>query len=246
MPPLPSQCGCNFNRHMEFSGFERSSAKSSEEQTMEEELEDLREKHRMLDLEKGLDEWHIEHLQEKEQAHGIDHLTGVDTRKAFEAKLKHALDLIEHGQKEEHRHGPKSVTDASLIFIDLDQFKEVNDSLGHSRGDSVLQRAASLLRGALREEEALGRWGGDEFVVLLLNADERNALAVAEKLRVALESDPKLHTLGVTGSFGVCSSSASGATSPETLIQNADEAVYAAKHGGRNRVEAYHRTQNDV
>jgi diguanylate cyclase (GGDEF)-like protein len=144
------------------------------EEALKRQLKELEEKHRMLDLEKGLDEWHIEVL---EQEHGIDHLTGVATRKAFEAALAQAYDVMGRNE-DESRRGARVVTEASVIFIDLDNFKQVNDTLGHQQGDATLKKAASLLRGALREEDMLARYGGDEFVALLVNADEDNAAMV--------------------------------------------------------------------
>ena len=182
----------------------------------------------------------LEHIAETEkerkrerEEHGIDHLTKTYTRAAFEAKLAHAF--------EPHRRkGEKRAVEASLIFIDLDKFKEVNDTLGHLAGDQTLKRAATLLHGALREDDVLGRYGGDEFVVLLLDENQENARRVAENLRSALDDDPELKKLGITGSFGVCSSSMLGADiSPEKLVERADHALYVAKDGGRNRVEVY-------
>lgn len=187
---------------------------------------------RVQALESDMKDLHIEHMEEE---HGIDHLTGVHTRKSFEAKLAQAFESIGR-QGEELRHGAKAITEASVIFIDLDNFKTVNDTLGHAQGDEVLKRAAELLRRALREDDVLGRFGGDEFVALLLNSNEESAIVIAEKLRRALDNDPELKEFRVTGSLGVCSSRASGAVSPEALIENADKAVYIAKNGGRNRV----------
>lgn len=204
------------------------------EEALKKHIEELAAENRMQDNIIGLHEWDKE---VREQEHGVDHLTGANTRKAFEAKLSHAFEVM--SRKGEQRHGMKSVTEVSLIFIDLDNFKTVNDTLGHAQGDEVLKNAAARLRGALREGDTLGRFGGDEFVVLLPNANEEDAATAAEKLRTALDNDSDLKKLGVTGSIGVCSSSSSGAESPEEIIKNADKAVYAAKRGGRNRVEVY-------
>jgi len=216
---------------MEFPGGGWSHEKSSRERALEEELSELEEKHRMLDLEKGLDEWHIETL-------GIDHLTGASTRKAFEARLDQAFESMgRKGGKE--RRGAREVKEVSLIFVDLDNFKTVNDTIGHTPGDRVLQKAASLLRASLREDDVLGRYGGDEFVVLLVNAGSGEAIAVAEKLRTALADDAEMKSLSITGSIGVCSSSASGVATPGELTEKADHAMYAAKNGGKNRVEVY-------
>ncbi|MFZ3044114.1 MAG: GGDEF domain-containing protein [Minisyncoccia bacterium] len=203
-------------------------------------------KEEVQDAQIGLLEWELEErdkqhaaeLEEQDRMHGIDHLTGAMTRKAFEARLAKTLESIRgNGQNEEQRQGEKKIKEASLIFIDLDNFKPVNDTLGHLSGDQVLKKAASLLQGTLREEDILGRLGGDEFVVLLIDTDEKGATVAAEKLRAALDNDSDLKELNVTGSIGVCSSSASGAETSEELIKNADDAAYAAKHGGKNQVK---------
>lgn len=204
------------------------------EETLKKQLEELATENRMQDNIIGLHEWDKEVM---ELDHGIDHLTGADMRKAFEAKLSHAFETM--NRKTEKRHGEKAITEVSIIFIDLDNFKQVNDTLGHAQGDEVLKRSALLLRAVLREGDALGRFGGDEFVALLLNADTDGAATVAEKLRSALDNDPELKELKVTGSLGVCSASASGATNSAELIKNADNALYAAKDSGRNRVKVY-------
>ncbi|MHB1163484.1 MAG: GGDEF domain-containing protein [Minisyncoccota bacterium] len=219
---------------MRFSGPHWPRTKTPEEKKIEE----LEAENNRLFLEQGLDKWHIEEEEKEreniEEAHGIDHLTGVHTRKFFDAKLEQEFTIL---NKEEHREGVKPLTEVSLIFIDLDNFKKVNDTLGHAHGDDVLKRAAELLHGALREEDLLARYGGDEFVVLLPNAEEKDAALVAEKLRAALDDDASLKNLGVTGSFGVASSGR--AESAEALRAYADKALYVAKAGGRNRVEIY-------
>ena len=200
-------------------------------------IEKLEEEKRILDLEQGLYKEHIKYLQEE---HGNDPLTGVLTRKAFLAELDK---VFVHPRKEtegtERRH---SIEDISLVFIDLDHFKEVNDGEGgHAKGDEVLKKAATLLHSALREGDVIGRLGGDEFVVLLPNTNEHDAAHVAEKLRGALDDNPDLGKLHVTGSIGVCSSSTSKATTPEELIAYADAAMYVAKDAGRNQVSVYKR-----
>jgi len=241
---------------MEFHNEGRFPEKSSRERALEAELAEEQERYRQLDLDKGLDEWHVaiqeedkrKRAEEQEEErkkwekereeHGIDPLTGATSRPAFEAKLGQAYEAMGR-QGEEERRGGKEIREAAVIFVDLDNFKSVNDTIGHAEGDRVLQKAASLLRGALREEDVLGRYGGDEFVVLLLNTAEDDSVVVAEKLRVALDTDPELSKLGITGSIGVCSSSASGAVTPEELVEKADHAMYAAKDGGKNRVVVY-------
>jgi diguanylate cyclase (GGDEF)-like protein len=106
-------------------------------------------------------------------------------------------------------------------------------------GDKVLQKISKLLQGAVRGTDTLARYGGDEFVVLLPDTSEENALHIAEKLRAALADDPELKDFGVTGSFGVCSSDVSAADDSENFIKHADEAAYLSKRAGGNKVEAY-------
>ena len=186
-------------------------------------------KEEVADAQIGLLEWELE---EREREYGIDHLTGVHTRRAFDKRLAHEFDLF---NKEEHRKGVEPLTKLSLVFVDLDNFKRVNDTLGHDQGDQVLKRAAWLLQGALREGDYIARYGGDEFVVLLPNQDNGEAAQVAEKLRSVLDSDKDLNDLGVTGSLGIASALA-GMT-PTDLLKSADTAVYVAKQGGRNQIK---------
>ncbi len=129
----------------------------------------------------------------------------------------------------------------SLIMLDIDHFKRVNDTYGHPAGDAVLQAVARRLRGALRQSDLPVRYGGEEFMLLLPHADLAHGLAVAEKLRrvIADESLPlnaEGDTLAVTISLGVVQM---GVDEPmEQLVGRADQALYRAKGGGRNRVEA--------
>jgi diguanylate cyclase (GGDEF)-like protein len=187
-------------------------------------------KEEVQDAQIGLLEWELE---DREERHGTDPLTGARRREVLIHELDQSLKRI-HAEKGGHRK-----EGISIIFIDLDQFKQVNDALGHPAGDRVLKRAADLLRGPIRATDMLARYGGDEFVVFLPNTNEEHALIAAEKLRTALENDAELRNLGVTASLGVCSSDASEATDPETFIAHADEAALAAKRGGKNRVEVY-------
>ncbi|NIC43126.1 diguanylate cyclase [Aquabacterium sp. A08] len=163
-----------------------------------------------------------------EMAARIDPLTGVSSRRAFtesaETEMQRAL-----------RYG----LPLSLIMIDLDHFKTVNDTYGHAMGDSVLASFAHTIAQEVREVDVIGRMGGEEFVVLLPNTEVTEAVRVAERMRLAVASS-ELHaygdTLRYTASFGVA------AFDPRELSLNrfmdrADAALYEAKHGGRNRVE---------
>jgi diguanylate cyclase (GGDEF)-like protein len=127
----------------------------------------------------------------------------------------------------------------SLIVVDLDHFKKINDTYGHPAGDGVLVKVASRLRSCIRPEEALGRYGGEEFLVVLPGADNKTALAVAERMRSAVANQPEVlggKPLNLTISAGVASTVMFPSASTEELISRADVALYAAKDAGRNRV----------
>lgn len=204
---------------------------------MEEFPKPIRElsKEEVQDAQIGLLEWELE---ERDAQHGIDPLTGARRREVLVHELDRLIPLI-RGEVMEHRIGNEAPQTVSLIFIDLDKFKQVNDTQGHPAGDRVLRKVSALLQGALREKDMLVRYGGDEFAALLPNTDERGAATVAEKLRAALHNDQELKDFGVTASLGVCSSGVSTAEDSETFIKHADEAAYMAKRAGGNRVEVY-------
>lgn len=149
-----------------------------------------------------------------------DALTGVSNRRHFLEQAQAVLeDLAAHGGR------------ASLIMLDLDHFKEINDVHGHQAGDLALHEAARHLRAALREGDVIGRLGGEEFGVLLPGLDGREALAVARQLRRAVATS-RPGGLRVTASFGL----ADGALRLDSLLAKADEYLYAAKEAGRDRI----------
>ena len=122
----------------------------------------------------------------------------------------------------------------SVILMDLDHFKLVNDTYGHQVGDQVLVAVANLLRQGSREIDVVGRWGGEEFLLICRDTDLTGATILAEKL-CRLISDHTFTTVGKkTGSFGVACLRSTEDT--DTLIARADSALYRAKHSGRNRV----------
>jgi diguanylate cyclase (GGDEF)-like protein len=127
----------------------------------------------------------------------------------------------------------------SLIVLDIDHFKKINDTCGHPAGDGVLVKVASRLRSCVRAQEALGRYGGEEFLVVLPGASHDAAMAVAERMRQAIAGQPETIgdlTFNLTISAGVASTSLFPSASTEELISRADVALYAAKDAGRNRV----------
>ena len=132
---------------------------------------------------------------------------------------------------------------AAVLAIDLDNFKYINDSLGHSVGDELIASVGTALRTRLRRTDVLARLGGDEFAVLLPRADADEAMSVAESLLVAIRSlDPSTwggRRATVTASVGVAPFDASSTLTAEELLVEADIAMYDAKEAGRGRAVAY-------
>jgi diguanylate cyclase (GGDEF)-like protein len=169
-----------------------------------------------------------ERLQiELEQIALIDVTTGLKNRRGMETAFVRQLYRTLRAQQP-----------ATLLMIDLDGFKQVNDRRGHLVGDAVLRRAGQQIAGSLRPQDLLARYGGDEFAALLPNVDETQGVDVAERLRdlVATASDGQGETAlaGVTISIGVAT--ARNPVPLSALIDAADRALYRAKSGGRNRV----------
>ena len=124
----------------------------------------------------------------------------------------------------------------TIILCDLDQFKTINDRYGHLIGDLVLNEFCRRIQSILRKGDCLGRWGGEEFILLLPHCPQQAGLALAEKLRTAIEATPFELAGSVTASFGVGQRLRA---EPElSWLQRVDEALYAAKRAGRNRVMA--------
>jgi diguanylate cyclase (GGDEF)-like protein/PAS domain S-box-containing protein len=172
----------------------------------------------------------------KESQDKLDHmahhdpLTGLPNRLLFHDRLQHAI-----------VRAARSGLRLAVLFIDLDRFKTVNDTLGHHVGDELLKQVAGGLAGSLREDDTLARLGGDEFIVLLEDIDgEHGAHLVAEKLMALFERPLQVagHELFVTGSVGI-SLFPQDATDLNILIRNADVAMYQAKARGRNGYQFY-------
>lgn len=129
--------------------------------------------------------------------------------------------------------------DLSLILFDLDHFKSINDKFGHVAGDQILKELTDLVRPRIRKDEVFGRYGGEEFIVLLPETNKENALVFAESIRGMVESHA-FHFSGIwiplTISVGVAQFASERHATPEDFIEEADQALYRAKEGGRNRV----------
>jgi diguanylate cyclase (GGDEF)-like protein len=157
-----------------------------------------------------------------------DALTGLDNRRAVQERAP--LEL-----KRAHRAG----VPISLLLCDIDHFKNINDRHGHEAGDAVLRSVAATLRATVRETDLLGRWGGEEFLAVLVDADAGHAADVAERMRANIAATP---VAGVpeppTISIGVSTRPRveSVADVWEALLKEADTHLYRAKSAGRNRV----------
>src|SRR5258708_177667 len=131
--------------------------------------------------------------------------------------------------KRELARGQRESTPVSVIMIDLDHFKQVNDRLGHLAGDDVLKEATRRMTATIRPYDAVGRYGGEEFLVVMANADSHAAAERADQIRKAIAGQPFLRDKGavaVTCSLGVCSTHAGILVTPEALLEEADAALY--------------------
>jgi len=176
----------------------------------------------------------VEDGRRLKEAASRDALTGVLNRGAI---MRTANELLAAP-----RHGGRSV---GFIVLDIDHFKQINDRLGHAAGDAALKEAVRRLSAALRSGDQIGRFGGEEFLIIITDADQTSAGKAAERLRLALSASPFCladEARTVTGSFGVAIADRQGDTA-DAVIAAADRALYAAKKGGRNRVEFADRTE---
>jgi polar amino acid transport system substrate-binding protein len=124
-----------------------------------------------------------------------------------------------------------------VLLLDIDLFKRINDRYGHHVGDEVLREFTRILRENCRQSDILGRWGGEEFLIIVPHANKDNLFAFAQKIKSAIWQ----HSFGRAGSVSAsigCAVFGGGDTS-ESLVKRADDALYASKIGGRNRVTLY-------
>ena len=162
------------------------------------------------------------------KAANVDALTGIANRSAL---FENAARLLKRCQQ--------AGSPFSLIMFDLDHFKVINDTLGHQSGDRILQAFANIARDALRPSDLVGRYGGEEFAVVLPGATIETAYVIAERVRQAFARNYRFfdgQPLNATVSGGIVSASPSATL--EMIFDAADKAMYAAKNAGRNRVEA--------
>ncbi len=220
---------------------------------------------RLLDI-KGESVWvlvttSIVRDQAGEPDHRIVQMQDVSERKRFEGRLQHLADhdpltgLFNRRRFEDELQRELAAAErygrgGAVLALDLDHFKYVNDSLGHSLGDKMITRASGLLLDRLREADIVARLGGDEFAVILPEADEERAVTVAEDLLRTIRSAAKVagpHAqVGATASIGIALFSDKPQVTGEELLAEADIAMYDAKEGGRDRCCVYSTSGRDA
>ncbi|MCR6652912.1 MAG: GGDEF domain-containing protein [Cellvibrionaceae bacterium] len=160
-----------------------------------------------------------------------DGLTSLLNRKTWEQSLRHEFKRFQR-----YHHA------CSLILFDIDHFKLINDNYGHTAGDEVIRHTARILLDGLRDSDVAGRYGGEEFAVILVDTDAAGAKVVAERLRTNIEASSVLferHLINYTISLGIAELSPR-ITDPTMWIDTADRGLYNAKRAGRNQVVVYH------
>jgi diguanylate cyclase (GGDEF)-like protein len=159
-----------------------------------------------------------------------DAVTGLWNRSAI-------LDVVERGLRRARHDG----SPFGVVIADLDWFKDINDAYGHQAGDRALYETGRRMTALLRPNDAVGRWGGEEFLVALPDCGRAEAATLAERLRAGLEQEEirpaDAPPVSITSSFGVAAMEAGESASAEALLRAADNALYRAKRRGRNRVE---------
>jgi diguanylate cyclase (GGDEF)-like protein len=168
--------------------------------------------------------------RELQRLSSTDRLTGLFNRGHWEEMLRQ--DYARHRRYD---------SNAALVMFDIDHFKKVNDNYGHQAGDAVIQQTANIIRQNMRDADIAGRYGGEEFVVLLPDTDSDGAVMFAERLRQSIEAHEVIHEshrIRFTISLGIADLSLPTSGYAQ-LIERADNALYASKSAGRNRVTLY-------
>jgi diguanylate cyclase (GGDEF)-like protein/PAS domain S-box-containing protein len=166
-------------------------------------------------------------LREMRRAAMTDPLTGIGNRRHIESRLRGALAVVQN-----------SASLVGLLLMDVDRFKQVNDTYGHNIGDDVLRMVANTMHYALRATDTLGRWGGEEFIAILYEIQNKDSLkAIAEKVRSLVEcSRLDVNGQGLTVTISIGGTLLLPEDTPELLVQRADKLMYLSKQAGRNRV----------
>ncbi len=164
-------------------------------------------------------------LSLEKQLARIDQLTDINNRRSLFEEAEHEFDIATRYNKP-----------VAVIMYDIDHFKEINDTYGHTIGDRILQHVTEIARHQLRSADVIGRYGGDEFVILMPMTTAEHAHALAERIRVELEESPQSTPKGevrISISVGIIEMIAGETV--ENVFRRADQAMYIAKQSGRNR-----------
>lgn len=157
------------------------------------------------------------------EAVNLDHLTKTLNRKALYEKLESEIHIVD-----------KSQSKLSIVMIDIDKFKRVNDNYGHQVGDSVIKKIAEIIKNSLPEESFVGRYGGEEYLVIIPGRDKEQAYIVAENIRKNIEDTEFIYGIKITVSGGV--SEYDNKQSLDVLVYESDKNLYKAKNSGRNKI----------
>jgi two-component system, cell cycle response regulator len=173
----------------------------------------------------------VQYQQQLEHQTQIDSLTGLYNRRAFEKRLTEEIERAT-------RHGHP----LSLLMLDVDNFKIINDTHGHQAGDAALVRICEILRTEMRQSDFLSRFGGEEFVLILPENDHESAMRAAQRILTEVRSSAfTTHDaqFSMTLSIGVSSTAIYPYGNASKMVEDADRALYSAKHNGKNRVEVF-------
>jgi diguanylate cyclase len=185
-----------------------------------------------ITAQKHMEELLIMQNQKLDEMSRTDYLTGLNNRRVLFEKLDH-----------ETKRANRTNDPLSILFLDIDHFKKVNDVHGHSTGDSVLVEIANLLRSSVRVTDFVGRYGGEEFMVILPACNSDGAMKVAEKIRVAIQESDFGDGLKITISGGIRQFHGE---SVDQMIEFADQNLFLAKKNGRNQIAHIISTENET
>ena len=167
-----------------------------------------------------------ERMRQLEQMALVDQVTGLYNRRYMETSIQARLNELD-------RHG----WPFGLLFCDIDHFKKLNDRFGHATGDQVLKLVSLTMRNSLRPSDVIGRWGGEEFVALLINVNPGKLKSVAERCRALVaQSNLRIESEIVQVTVSIGGTLANREDGPVSLVERADHAMYASKQAGRNRI----------
>ena len=173
----------------------------------------------------------IKYNKKLEKLSVTDKLTGLFNRIKIDESIQGEIDLYN-----------RYTTTFCIMILDLDLFKNVNDKYGHQAGDAILVETASVLKDCLRKTDMIGRWGGEEFLIVLPKTEDDKALELANRIREFIQENSLMKEHGVTISIGI--SKINTSDNFTQLIKRADDALYRAKENGRNRVEYFDASQS--